>query len=104
MNPSDSPNPQTPQRNAGDAPLKAPINRTNEPHAGDHLSQYGMRSKRAVDGTAPAENAPEEIDGLQAFDDEYTTREARDQRPRSIPTGVKDPTGTAGHQHPTPRE
>ena len=101
MNPSDTQNPQTAQHHTQAQP---PANRPNEPHAGDHLSQYGMRSKRAVDGTAPAENAPEEIDGLQAFDDEYTTREARDQRPRSIPTGVKDPTGTAGHQHPTPRE
>lgn len=101
MNPSDTQNSQTAQRQAEAQP---PINRANEPHAGDHMSQYGMRSKRAVDGTAPAEKAPEEIDGLQAFDDEYTTREARDQRPRSIPTGVEDPTGTAGHQHPTPRE
>lgn len=100
MNPSDTHNPQTAQHPDQAQP---PVNRANEPHAGDHLSQYGMRSKRAVDGTARAEKAPEEIDGLQAFDDEYTTREARDQRPRSIPTGVKDPTGTAGHQHPTPR-
>lgn len=101
MNPSDTHNPQTAQHHAQAQP---PVNRPNEPHAGDHLSQYGMRAAQAVNGTAPADNAPEEIDGVQAFDDEYSTREARDQRPRSIPTGVEGPMGVSGNNRSTPRE
>jgi len=88
MNPSDTHNPQTAQHHAQAQP---PVNRPNEPHAGDHLSQYGMR-------------AAQEIDGVQAFDDEYSTREARDQRPRSIPTGAEGPMGASGNNRSTPRE
>jgi hypothetical protein len=96
MNPSHSGEPQKdPRKASGAAPQaqpgdRPPVHRSAEPHAGDHLSQYGMRSTGALPGALPAQGAPEHIHGLQTFDDEYSTREARDPRPRSIPTGAQE--------------
>lgn len=88
---------------AGKATPPGPIHRTNEPHAGDHLAQYGMRPDRAVGVVEPVETEAAEVDGVKAFDDEYAVREARDHRPRSIPAGVQD--AVAPHtQHPTTRK
>ncbi len=109
MNPSDSKNPPAGQREAATThPLtggeQPTTNRANEPHAGDHMAQYGMRSTQAVGGAESANDAPQEINGVEAFDDEYSAREARDRRARTLPTGADDPSDALGTHRPKRRE
>ncbi len=52
-----------------------------------HLAQYGMRSDVANKAT-PAAGSEHVTDGVEAFDEEFQIREARDHRPRTLPNGV----------------
>ena len=63
-----------------------PFNRPEALHAGDHLTQYGMRSS----APATAAAAPDQGDGTELFEAEFSTREARNHRPRTLPNGLAD--------------
>lgn len=59
---------------------------------GEHFGQYGMRKDPGgnhSDQKQADNRSSEQPQGVEAFDEEYRTREARDSRPRSIPTGLE---------------
>ena len=82
-------------RNAAPHGDSRAVNGSDQQQAGDeHYAQYGMRGGRNNDQGSDKERggygSAARNGGVEAFDEEYRTREARDKRPRSIPTGVAD--------------